>query len=88
MFFLRATLITPPPYGHPLYKQRGSLQGANNQQLVPKRSSKKTDASAPNEIEYKWYKESGCTAVHPLQGLYVAAFSIAAHRLDELVELA
>ena len=24
---LRASLITPPPYGHPLYKQRGSLQG-------------------------------------------------------------
>ena len=22
---LRASLITPPPYGHPLYKQRGSL---------------------------------------------------------------
>ena len=22
---LRASLVTPPPYGHPLYKQRGSL---------------------------------------------------------------
>ena len=28
---LRASLITPPPYGHPLYKQRGSLYSANNQ---------------------------------------------------------
>ena len=24
---LRATLVTPPPYGHPLYKQRGSWEG-------------------------------------------------------------
>ena len=24
---LRATLVTPPPYGHPLYEQRGSWEG-------------------------------------------------------------
>ena len=41
---LRATLITPPPYGHPLYKQRGSLQSAHNQQLASGKYSKISDA--------------------------------------------
>ena len=26
-------LVTPPPYGHPLYKQRGSLQSAHNKHI-------------------------------------------------------
>ena len=27
---LRATLVTPPPYGHPLYNQRGSWEDSDN----------------------------------------------------------
>ena len=27
---LRATLVTPPPCGHPLYKQRGSWEDSQN----------------------------------------------------------
>ena len=26
-------LVTPPPYGHPLYKQRGSLKSAHNKYI-------------------------------------------------------
>ena len=27
---LRALLVTPPPYGHPLYTQRGSWEDSDN----------------------------------------------------------
>ena len=30
---LRATLVTPPPFGHPLYEQRGSLQASYNKHV-------------------------------------------------------
>ena len=43
---LRASLITPPPYGHPLYEQRGSLQSDNYPQLVFRKSYRPSDASS------------------------------------------